>query len=245
MHTRGHLRLPRPLIPALMLLATVDEGGAEPPAAALRELERRGLASRGRVASDAAALVTTMTDARLVVSIECRTADRPHRSTIWARAGDAVWGRPAERDVFELRAIDPMQLPLLVAQITDVGRRPHQPFTGSVTVDSGPLRAALDHAHDPETAFGILVAGGVDPLWADRLLIAHDHRRATWTVSSVWTDPGGHHGVHEATVLDAGPAGYWEITHDDEGIATYTVASSERVMRTARRSVPDWCTSPT
>ncbi len=237
--------MPRPLIPALMLLATIEEGGAPPPAAALRELERRGLARRGRVASDAASVVATMTDARLVVSIECLTADRPYRSTIWARAGDAVWGRPAERNVFELRAIDPIQLPLLVAQITDVGRRPHQPFAGSVTIDSEPLNAALDHAHDPEAAIAILVAGGVDPLWADRLLIAHDHRRATWTVSSVWTDPGGRHGVYEATVLDAGPAGYWDITHNDDGKATYSVASSERVMRTIRRSVPDWCASPT
>ena len=62
-----------------------------------------------------------------------------------------------------------------------------------------------------------------------------------WTVSSVWHDPDGGHGVVELSVLDAGPAGYWEVAANDQGITTLTVSSLERVMRMLRECVPSWC----
>ncbi len=227
-----------------MLMATYSASGQRPSARALEELEALGVVAGGRIADDAADIVEVMTDARLVISVDRRTADLPFRSTIWERNGTAVWGRPVNGDVFELRAIDPIQLPLLLAQLTDVGRRPLPPFSGALLVRVEPLHAALTSHHDQETAFGILVASGLDPLWADRLLIAHDHRRAEWTISSVWTDPTGTHGVHETTVLDAGPAGFWHLHRTEDGTTVrYTVGSLESVMRSVRRCVPDWCTA--
>lgn len=244
MRPRGQLQIPRRLIPALMLLATGDAPDQLPPPATVRELERLGIASRGRVAAAAGDVVAVMTDARLVTSVERRTSDLPSRSTIWARSGTAVWGRPVNPDVYELRVIDPIELPLLLAQLTDVGRRPLPPFRGGLSVGCEARDAALSADHDSETAFGILISAGVDPKWADRLLIAHDHRRAEWTVSSVWSDQAGSHGVFEVTVLDAGAAGYWHVETGDDGTVRYTVGSLETVMRLLRRCVPDWCAAP-
>lgn len=227
------------------MLLTADDC-ATVPSGASDELERLGLVQAGGgVTPTGRALVEIMTEARLVISIECETADLPSRSTIWARQGSAVWGRPSAGEVFELRQIDPIEIPLLLAQLTDVGRRPTPPFAGAVIVDGEPLRAALNGEYDQEVAFGILVAAGVDPLWADRLLIAHEHRRMQWTVSSVWTDPAGGHGVHDVTVLDAGPAGYWHVRrgHGDESLK-FTVGSLTTVMRSLRACVPAWCATP-
>jgi hypothetical protein len=231
----GVLTLPRRLIPALMLLAA---DGAPPPAAVV-DLERCGVASGGIVSPDAAALVGVMTDPDLVVSIEVTTRDAVNRSTIWATAERAVWGRPVEQDVYQLRSIDTVTVPLLLAQLTGVGRRPETPFSGSVTVAADALAAALDwQTDDPETALAILVSAGAEPVWADRILIANQHRRAQWTVSSVWVEQNGGHEVHEATVLDAGPAGYWRISRDEPGTSTYTVASMHETMRLLRRCLP-------
>jgi hypothetical protein len=225
-----------------MLLAVARDGTPALPAGTMSALDRAGLVEGGHIAETVSDLVSVMTDAHLVISIERRTADLPYRSTIWARTGSAVWGRPAAPDLFDLQSVDPIELPLLLAQLADVGRRPRPPFLGACTVPREPLDAALAFEHDEETSFGILVGGGVDPVWADRVLIAHDHRRAEWTVSSVWTDADGGHGVNEVTVLDAGPAGYWHLDPTEDGShVRYTIGSLETVMRALRRCIPEWC----
>lgn len=235
------LHLPRTLIPALMMLAAEAVPAAAISHDAIHQLERLELACDGRATPLGRRLVDDMTEAELVISIECETADLPYRSTIWARSSGAIWGRPVDSDVFELRRIDPIQLPLLLAQVTDVGRRPRPPFSGTVAIPTGPLDAVRSGHHDHETAFGILVAAGVEPAWADRLLIAWDHRRIEWTVASVWTDPDGDHGSAEVRVLDAGPAGYWHVHANEDGTTSFTVGSLESVMRWLRRTVPGWC----
>ncbi len=231
----GTLTLPRHLIPALMLLAS----HGSPPPAAMSELERAGVACNGLLSAEASALVAVMTQPDLVISVEVATRDGARLSTIWATAAQAVWGRPVEHDVYQLRAIDTVTVPLLLVQLTGVGRRPEPPFAGSVCIAAEALEAALDwQADDPETALGILVAAGVDPQWADRILIAHQHHRAKWTVSSVWTDGGAGHEVHDVTVLDAGPAGYWRITAPEPATVAFTVASLHETIRLLRRCVP-------
>lgn len=235
MFSHGVLTLPRRLIPALMLLAA--EGA--PPPGAVAELERCGAAAGGMLSPEAAGLVAVMTDPDLVVSVEVTTRDATNRSTIWATSDRAVWGRPVDQDVYQLRSIDTVTVPLLLAQLTGVGSRPETPFSGSVTVAADALDAALDwQGDDPETALAILVSAGADPVWADRILIANQHRRAQWTVSSVWTERAGGHEVHEATVLDAGPAGYWRIVTVEPGTVTYSVASVLETMRLLRRCLP-------
>jgi hypothetical protein len=210
-----------------------------PPPSAVAELERCGVVTGGVVSPDAAAVVGVMTDPDLVVSIEVTTRDSVDRSTIWATAELAVWGRPVEQDVYQLRSIDTVTVPLLLAQLTGVGRRPETPFSGAVTIAADALEAALDwQTEDPETALAILVSSGADPVWADRILIANQHHRARWTVSSVWVEASGRHEVHEATVLDAGPAGYWRISRDGPGTVTYTVASVHETLRLLRRCLP-------
>lgn len=231
----GTLTVPRRLIPALMLLAT--HGTPDP--SALAELERSGVVAGGSLSSDVAGLLAVMTDPELVISVEVTTRDGSRLSTIWATAASAVWGRPGDRDVYQLCSVDTLTVPLLLAQLTGVGKRPEAPFSGTVTMPVDAHQAALDwRAEDPETALAILVAAGVDPLWADRVLIADEHRRALWTVSSVWTERHVGHEVHEARVLDAGPAGYWRLTAPDQATVAYTVISLHETMRLLRRCVP-------
>jgi|GEM_PF-6085763 len=236
MLSHGTLTIPRRLIPAVMLLAA---GGTPPVAGAVDELERSGVMAHGVLDPAAADLVAVMTDPDLVVSVEVATRDGSQLSTVWATDDRAVWGRSVEVDIYQLRLIDALSVPLLLAQLTGVGRRPEAPFSGSVTIAAETLAAAVDwHTDDPETACGILVAAGVDSLWADRILIALHHQRATWTVSSVWSDGASGHEVHEVTVLDAGPAGYWRLTSPDSGDVTYTVTSLRETVRLLRRCVP-------
>lgn len=223
-----------------MLLGT-PHAETPPPTPALADLEAAGLASKGRLRPEAAALVAVMTESTLVVSVEKHAADGSTRSTAWANDAAAVWGRPVLNEVYELRPVDRLQLALLIAQLVGVGRRPPPPFSGGVTVPIDPLEASLGwRSTDPETALAILVAAGVEPIWADRLLIAHDHARSEWSVSSVWSGAGGSHHVGELAVLDAGPGGYWEIRRmSDAGTARYMVMSLEETMRRLRACLPD------
>ncbi len=240
----GHLRLPRPLIPTLMILAA-GEHAPTPADGAVRHLEELELAAQGRITPMGRRLVEIMTEADLVISVECASAELVQHSTIWAQRHRAVWGRPADHDVFELRCVEPIEIPLLLAQLTEVGHRPPAPFAGAVTVPHDALNAAASRDFDAETAFGILVAAGVDSTWADRLLIAFDHRRHEFTISSVWTDPEGNHGHHEVRILDAGAAGYWHLEPDTHsGSITATVGSVRSVMRSLTGCVPAWCAAP-
>ena len=236
MPTTAPLTLPRRLIPAVMLLGC---GGAPtPPVAA--ELERSGVTVGGNLAARTAELVAVMTEPDLIVSVAVTTRDAELLSTIWSTGPQAVWGRPVDRDVYQLRSIEAVTIPLLLAQLTGVGRRPEPPFGGSIGMPSRALKKALDFAgDDPDTALGILLDAGVDETWADRVLIANQHMRARWRVSSVWTPPDLGPSVHEATVLDAGPAGYWHITTSDTDHVTYTVASLAQTMRVLRGCLPD------
>lgn len=235
MPTTAPLTIPRRLVPAVMLLGC----GGVPPEPAAGELERAGITDGGRLEPGARELVEIMTDPDLVVSVDVTTRDGSRLSTVWATGGRAVWGRPVEPDTFQLRPIEAITAPLLLAQLTGIGRRPEQPFTGSATVTVGAIDTALQWVgEDPETALGILMAAGTDEIWADRILIAHQHMRARWTVSSVSTRSTGGASVCETTVLDAGPAGYWRLTPAGDDGTTYTVISLLETMRLLRTCLP-------
>ncbi len=232
------LIIPRHLIPALLLAHQGAMAAIAHDRTALTELEQCGATSGGHLTNAAADLVAVMTDPILVVSVEVTTPVEHIRSTLWGTDAEVVWGRPADHDTFELRRLDPLQAHLLLAQLTGLGHRPSPPFWGGVTVESATLTRALEvRPEEPDAAIRLLASSGVDDVWADRLLLAHDLIRAQWSVSSVWTgDPSGHR-IAEIEVLDAGAAGYWRIERAGDR-ATYSVTSLEHVLAAFRHAVP-------
>jgi hypothetical protein len=239
---RGTLTLPRRLVPVAMLLRHRGRGATD--AASIRgvkELERAGIAYDGRLHPMAASMLGTVTDPRLVITVEVTVDGPPEISTLWAAAGRVVLGRPVEPDLFQLSPLEPEYLPFHLAQLTRVGIRPDPPFTGSVAVPDGlldDLATAWDS--DVDGAVDRLRGAGVDPTWADRLAIAHHHRRRTWRVASLWAGPDRSAHDHELTVLDAGPAGYWVIRPGDEGPSAVTlqVATFAEIIDALRHTIP-------
>lgn len=243
MLTRDRFIVPRRLLPSLLLLGQSPAKSSSIPAATFTDLRRTGLVNgKGRLTDTAVALVTTMTAAGLVSSIDVHRGGASQTSTVWATNDAAALGRQVDDDMCELTPVRTTSLTLVLAQLVDVGRRPPQPFSGSGVLADAALGLALDRASETNTsALDILVAAGLDRVWADRLLIAHQHMRSRWSISSVWTDSEGGHHVRFVSVLDAGAAGYWRIQpqQGDPPTSRYTVVSLERVMRLLRSALPE------
>jgi hypothetical protein len=189
----------------------------------------------------AAEMLATVTRPGLVITVEVVAVGPPEISTVWAGGGRVVLGRPVEPDLFELAPLDASLLPFHLAQLTRVGIRPDPPFVGSASVPA----VLLTELETPNTIdVDLLVrrlrdAGVVQP-WADRLAIAHHHRRCSWRVASLWTTSDGSARDAELRVLDAGPAGYWAITPSSEGPsrALVSVVTSSDVIEALRRAIP-------
>ena len=221
---RGTLTLPRRLVPVVMLLGTRGSVGSDPAIMRdLVELERAGIAPDRRLHPLAADMLEIVTDPRRVITVESSNDTTTRISTIWVRHRSAVLGRPAGRDLFQLGPIEVGLLPFHLAQLVGVTSYPDAPFSGSVTAPAGLLDSLSDTwMEDPRRAVAALIADGIDPLWARRLTAAHRHRRTRWRVASLWVDPDGSAGDDEIVVLDAGPAGFWQVLADGSGMDQVT-----------------------
>jgi len=242
MLTRDRFVIPRRLLPSAMLLGQSPGNSGGIPAVTLTELRRAGVVTNaGRLKDEAASLLGVMSDAALVSSIEVRGKGTESASTIWATTRGAAVGRQVDEDMCELIPIRPTSLPVVMAHIVEIGRRPEPPFFGAGLLADGALELALDRIADaPSTAIDILVAAGLDRTWADRLLIAHEHMRSHWSVSSVWTDQMGSHHVRSVSVLDGGAAGYWRIEAQpiSPPSSRFSVVTLAQVMRLLRSTIP-------
>lgn len=242
MLTRDRFVIPRRLLPSLLLLGqSPDKGHAIPPAT-FADLRRTGLvAGSGRLSDAAVAIVHTMTEAALVSSVDVHAGGATQTATIWATSDAAAVGRQVDDEMCELAPVRTTSLPLVLAQLVDVGRRPAPPFSGAGVLADAAVAMALDRASEANgAALDILVAAGLDRVWADRLLIAHQHMRSRWTISSVWTDNDGGHHVRFVSVLDGGAAGYWRVQPQqaDPPASRYSVVDLEQVMRLVRSTIP-------
>ncbi len=209
-HARRALLVPRRLIPAILAIH-VGDTLQEP--ATLAELETGGIVAAGHLDPLVTALIDTMTNPALVVTVEIATGSEERPVTIWASPLRAVVGTSSDRRQFELLEIDPGLLPFHLAQATGLSPRPPTPFTGGCLVPATALQSAealiADHPHH---ATAILRAAGLSHDWADRVSTALVHRRAMWTVESVWLRRDDGKTQSSLRVLDAGGAGYWRLT---------------------------------
>jgi len=221
---RGTLTLPRRLLPVVMLLGTrgrLGDGGSN--LRDLVELERAGIAPGRRLHPLAADMLSVVTDPRRVVTVEVSRDEGIEISTIWARQGSAVLGRPAGDDLFQLGPVEVGLLPFHLAQLTGVRPQPEAPFSGSVTVPSAVMDGLADTwSIDIDLAVAALIGEGVEPAWAERLAIAHRHRRSRWRIAALWITADGSARDDEMIMLDAGPGGYWEILADPHRLGQIT-----------------------
>ena len=224
---RRTLTLPRRLVPVVMMLGTRGSIGNDPATLrGLAELERAGIAPDRRLHPLAADMLTIVTDPQRVITVESNRGASTSISTIWVRRRSAVLGRPAGRDFFQLGPVEVGLLPFHLAQLVGVRLHPDPPFSGSVTAPADLLDSlAGAWTDDPSRAVAALVGDGIDRTWAQRLALAHRHRTARWRIASLWVDHDGSAGDEEIVVLDAGPAGFWQILTDGSGMGQITFAT--------------------
>lgn len=231
----GTMTLPRPLVPVLL---AVHAGSTADPAGAA-QLELSGITSGGRLHPAATSILDVVTEPGLVVTVDVAGGRTPELATFWCTRRRAVQGEIVDGHRVRLHRVEPDWLPFHLTRVVGAGPRPTAPFLGAVTVDADLLvEAERLLGERPTTAMNQLVESGIEPRWADRLLIALEHRRRMWRVQAVWISRPHGRRVSELTVLDAGPAGYWEITGSPSRL-TLTVSSYDDVILAFRHLLPD------
>ena len=223
---RRTLTLPRRLVPTVMLLGTGAAGVDRASVRDLVELERAGIAPGRRLHPLAAEMLEVVTGPRRVITVTAGLPDSQEISTIWIRSRTAVLGRPSGPDLFQLGPIELGLLPFHLAQLVELRPRPEAPFTGSVTIPVDVLDDLADTwLADPNRAADELALQGVERTWADRLAIAHRHLHSRWRLASLWVGADGNAGDDELIVLDAGPAGHWQVLPDADTVGQVTFAT--------------------
>jgi hypothetical protein len=178
-------------------------------------------------------LVEVMTNPTLVITVEVAGAQQPRLATIWGTPRRAVVGMTSDRRRFDLQQIEPNLLPFHLAQTTGLTPRSRPRFKGGYSIRAAELSAA-EHlaATDPAAAERRLTGSGVPVLWAKRIVTALTHRRALWTIESVWLGSNPGRNQSRLSVLDAGQAGYWRLVGDDaKHRVMVTVTDFDEVMQ--------------
>jgi hypothetical protein len=216
---RRALVLPRRLVPVAMLLHTAAAPDATGQPLARCELERAGITAGGRLHPLAASILGVVTEPRVVVSVEVTETGPPSIATIWAEPRRAVLGRPVAGDGFELHEIAPALIPFHLAQLVELSGSTTS-ATGRIVVPTALLHDVGDQlVLDPEAARERLRLAGVGPDVTERLVELHTRRAQTWRVASLWAGPDGSAHDDELVVMDAGEAGYWQVSTGDEETA--------------------------
>lgn len=233
---RRSASIPRRLMPVLLALHAGETPGIR---GSLAELRADGLLERMQLDPLLATFLEIMTNPTLVVTVETTTGSGRHLATIFGTLGRAVIGTTNDSHSFDLIEIDPHLLPFHLAQTTRLVPGPQPPFSGGFALGTDVLDLSdrLSCA-DPTTAESTLTEAGIAPPWRDRLLIALSHRRSLWTVESIWLGNGGR-GQARLAVLDAGPAGCWKLTENEQDHRVWMeVADFDAIMQDLARLLP-------
>lgn len=229
-HARRSVSVPRHLMPVLLALHAGERAGSAEAVAALRA---DGLMRAERLDPLLTTLIGVMTDPALVVTVEVNGAPTPRLATIWGTPRRAVIGMTDDSRRFDLIQVEPGLLPFHLAQTTGLAPSPQPPFSGGFWLPASALNSAESLIRtDPTAAETALHRAGVPTVWADRLLIALAHRRALWTVESVWLGTRRRRSGARLSVLDAGPAGHWRLSGSSSGDSINLVVSGfDDIMR--------------
>lgn len=226
------LTLPRHLVPIALMLrrrAASAPGGDSMPGRA--ELENAGIAGERGLHPLAHRILTPMASPDMVVSVEVAEKGGRRFATIWGRGSAATLGTAHDGDSFVLDEIEVGLLPFHLAAVTRLEVRPPP--------ESEPMIVAGAEVAD-------IPAGGAEPLQdgtegsgGDLVLRLRAASRSRWTVSSLWGDAEGSVMNSSLEVIDAGPLGYWEVTHLAAGRVALTARGLESVLRLLADATPD------
>lgn len=230
---RGTVTIPRRLVPVLLAL----HAGNPVCNGEQAELELSGITSAGRLHPAVTGILGVMMEPGLVVSVDVAGGRAPTLATFWCTRRRAVQGEVIDSQRVRLHRVDPERLSFHLLQVTGAGPRPSPPFAGGVTVDAR-LLEEIERLLGDQASMAALEEAGIDPLWADRLLIALEHRRRAWRVQTVWTGRSNGRRTAELTVLDAGPAGYWRMSGTPPAL-TLTVSDYDDLVLAFRDLLPD------
>ncbi len=242
--------LPRRLLPFALLVADTDCDGVDPddglaPHLA-RQLRQSGVVHGHQLTPSAHTVLSVMTTATTLVSIDVTTSDRRRRTTVWAGPGGAVWSQ-TRNDLVVLTEIGHIEVPLLLLQVTGLASRPVPAGPTPLRFTTVELDSIRDWAAIDAGAARRLVraATGTDP-GALQFLSALCVLRSEWSVCSSWLDPDGQPRTGTLDIIDGGDAGYWQIEHaagvpgaaTDVGTVVVTPRSTESVNRMLHRLLP-------
>ncbi|MCP3973768.1 MAG: hypothetical protein GY720_04670 [bacterium] len=207
------IRINRSYMPLLMQLKTTGAVGADAETtAALDRLEAGELLRDGNLHPMADAMLETVAEPGLVVSVERMRLGSIAASTIWATPLGATIGTRVEGGLYELKLASTALLPFHLFQLIHLRPLP-QDTSRDVTLRAEAMLSAEArlYSNDESGANAELVAAGVDPVDAESVVAALAARVASWRIHSLWSSADGTE-THEAHGMDCGRLGHVLVT---------------------------------
>lgn len=232
------LTLPRRLLPVALLL--VDDGaaldGLSPAIAA--GLEECGALSGGCLSREAGDLLGTMAAAATLVSVDVASADRHRRIGVWSGPDRAVWSHSID-GLLTLTAIDHIEVPLLLLQVTGLGTRPGPVDVTPLHFSAVELESIRDWAAIDAAAARRLVRSAVgSDAGAMGFVASLVGMRGEWSVCISWLAADGLPHSETLDIIDGAEAGYWQIETTDSDSVVVTARSTETVNRMLHALLP-------
>lgn len=226
---RGSLQLPRGLVPVVMMLRTEGTVPIDTKTAgAIAQLERAGITEGGALHPLAARMLDVVIGPNAMMSIEISSRTVTRLATIWSSAQGVVLGHSLEGEMFELLPIERHLVPFHLAQLTRLSARRAGPPPGSVTAPLEDVPTDPNH-WSMKSVVGKLVAAGNDEAIVRQLAEAHRSHRWTSRITSLWSAGDGSASDQELVIMDAGDAGYWQITQVRDEMC-FTVRTSDEIL---------------
>lgn len=220
---RVHVRLE--VVPHLAALVAHDRGVRRMPAPVRDEVRRAGLVGDDGTPPPGVQLIAETLAATLVeIDVQVATPGGLVTALAFVSPAGAVLVRPDHRqpsapeDLVEVSLHPAAEIPYRLAELLDLGARPHAPEAPAIRLPAGVLDELLGVPAEEADAALTAVFGGEGGLPADVLTTVRDlvrDARARWsgTAQVVVDDDRAARRGHE--VLDAGPSGWWQVLRDD------------------------------
>ncbi len=207
------IRINRRYMPLLMALKITGAVGVDAETtAALDRLEAGELLRDGNLHPMADAILETVAEPGLVVSVERMRLGSIAASTIWATPLGATIGTRVEGGLYELKLANTALLPFHLFQLIHL-----RPLPSSNTIDvTLPAETMLNaeaclYGDGAPGAIAELVESGLSDADAAQVVAVLTARVASWRIHSLWSSDSGTE-THEAHGMDCGPLGHVLVT---------------------------------
>lgn len=242
---RGSAQMSGAALDLSLRLVTGVEGDPPGTGGALEELTRAGILTDGAMADVVARPLRIIAAPALQIAVETHQAEAALVAVIAATPQDGALVERVERDRWLLRSLAPRLVPLRMADVIGIGRRPTPPVTRPLDIPGRALRGAWDAAGRGDTAAterALELAQGVDTAERSAVAALLAHRRLSWRVSVTYTADDGSTRRGSLAAVDGGQAGMWESAPldaaDPEAGVRLTPRGSNELWRRLLALVP-------